>query len=167
LLLLDYVIENDLPEKPQATVLRGKVFTQLAAENTPVSRLKATGWAAKLAGGNSFESLAGGTVADAVLYGEIAQVARDGGFEGYQDAFTGSLNNILGMANVFPPAAGTITLVKAARRTTAINEALTQQLSALLDAMQTDPRSRNSRTISCRCLNWPDTVARGVNLRRS
>jgi len=141
LLLLDYVIENDLPDKAQATELRQKVFTQLAAENTPVSRLKATGWAAKLVGGNSFESLAGGTVADAVLYGEIAQVARDGGFEGYQDAFTGSLNNILGMANVFPPAAGTITLVKAARRTAAINEALTQQLNSLLDVMQADPKS--------------------------
>jgi hypothetical protein len=141
LLLLDYVIENDLPEKASATKLRGEVFTQLAAENTPVSRLKATGWAAKLVGGNSFESLAGGTVADAVLYGEIAQVARDGGFEGYQDAFIGTLNNILGMANVFPPAAGTITLVKAARRTGAINETLIPQLSSLLDLMQADPKS--------------------------
>ncbi len=141
LLLLDYVIENDLPEKAAATKLRGEVFTQLAGENTPVSRLKATGWAATLVGGNSFESLAGGTVADAVLYGDISQVARDGGFEGYQDAFTGSLNNILGMANVFPPAAGTITLVKAARRTGAINEPLTQQLSSLVELMQADPKS--------------------------
>jgi hypothetical protein len=141
LLLLDYVIENNLPDKAQATDLRQKVFTQLAAENTPVSRLKATGWAATMVGGNSFENLAGGTVADAVLYGEISQVARDGGFEGYQDAFTGSLNNILGMANVFPPAAGAITLVKAARRTGAINEALTQQLSSLVELMQADPKS--------------------------
>jgi hypothetical protein len=141
LLLLDYVIENDLPEKASAAKLRGEVFTQLAAEHTPVSRLKATGWAATLVGGNSFESLAGSTVADAVLYGDISQVARDGGFEGYQDAFTGELNNILGMANVFPPAAGAITLIKAARRTSAIDEALTQQLSSLLDLMQADPKS--------------------------
>ncbi len=141
LLLLDYVIENDLPEKEQATKLRSEVFTKLAKEDTPVSRLKATGWAEKLVGGGSFESLAGGTVADAVLYGEIAKVAQSGGFEGYQDAFTGSLNNILGMANVFPPAAGTITLVKAARRAGAINEALTQQLTDLLEAMQADPKS--------------------------
>ena len=141
LLLLDYVIENDLPEKAAATKLRGEGCTQLAGENTPVSRLKATGWAATLVGGNSFESLAGGTVADAVLYGDIAQVAREGGFEGYQDTFTSSLNNILGMANVFPPAAGTITLVKAARRTGAINEPLTQQLSSLVELMQADPKS--------------------------
>src|ERR1017187_140267 len=141
LLLLDYVIENDLPEKASAAKLRGEVFTQLAAEHTPVSRLKATGWAATLVGGKSFESMAGSTVADAVLYGDISQVARDGGFEGYQDAFTGELNNILGMANVFPPAAGAITLIKAARRTSAIDEALTQQLSSLLDLMQADPKS--------------------------
>jgi len=141
LLLLDYVIENDLPDKPQATKLRGEVFTQLSTENTPVSRLKATGWAAVLGGGNSFESLAGSTVADAVLYGDIAQVAREGGFEGYQDEFTGALNSILGMAIVFPPAEGTITLAKAARRTGAINESLLTQLRQMLAPMQADPKS--------------------------
>ena len=98
LLLMEYVIENDLPDKAQATDARQKIFAQLAVDNTPVSRLKATGWAAVLAGGNSFESLAGNTVADAVSYGEIAEVARQGGFEGYQDDFTDALNSILGMA---------------------------------------------------------------------
>ena len=50
LLLADYVIENDLPDKTAAAALRQKVFAQLASENTPVSRLRATGWAAVLAG---------------------------------------------------------------------------------------------------------------------
>ncbi len=43
LLLLDYVIENDLPDKEQAVSLRSQVFQKLADENTPVSKLKATG----------------------------------------------------------------------------------------------------------------------------
>src|SRR5579859_7979991 len=125
LLLLDYVVENDLPDKPRAVEARQKIFTQLATENTPASRLKATGWAAALAGGNSFESLAGATVADAALYGEIAEVAKQGGFEGAQDDFIASLNSIQPMATVFAPADGTIMLAKAARRAGAINESLT------------------------------------------
>jgi len=141
LLLLDYVIENDLPDKAKAIEGRQKVFAQLANENTPASRLKATGWAAALAGGNSFENLAGTTVADAALYGEIADVAKQGGFEGYQDDFTAALNSILGMANVFPPADGAIMLTKAARRAGAINESLTKQLRQMLGLMQADPKS--------------------------
>ncbi len=141
LLLMDYVIENDLPDKVQATEARQKTFAQLAVDNTPVSRLKATGWAAVLANGNSFDSLAGNTVADAVSYGDIAQVARQGGFEGYQDDFTEALNSILGMAQVFPPAESTIILTKAARRSGAINESLAKQLRQMLTLMQTDPKS--------------------------
>ncbi|HUJ72507.1 MAG TPA: hypothetical protein VLZ30_09690, partial [Verrucomicrobiae bacterium] len=141
LLLLDYTIENDLPDKAKAVESRQRVFAQLASENTPASRLKATGWAAALAGGNSFENLAGTTVADAALYGEIADVAKQGGFEGYQDDFTAALNNILGMANVFPPADGAIMLTKAARRAGAINESLTKQLRQMLGLMQADPKS--------------------------
>ena len=141
LLLMEYIVENNLPDKEQAIDSRQKIFAQLAADNTPVSRLKATGWAAALAGGGSFESLAGNTVADAVLYGEIADVARQGGFEGYQDDFIEALNNILGMANVFPPADSAILLAKAARRAGAINESLAKQLSQMLSLMQTDPKS--------------------------
>jgi hypothetical protein len=141
LLLLDYPIENDLPDKAKAVEGRQRVFTQLASENTPASRLKATGWAAALAGGNSFENLAGTTVADAALYGEIADVAKQGGFEGYQDDFTAALNSILGMANVFPPAEGAIMLAKAARRAGAINESLTKQLRQMLGLMEADPKS--------------------------
>lgn len=141
LLLMDYVIENDLPDKVQATDARQKIFAQLAVDNTPVSRLKAIGWAAVLANENSFESLAGNTVADAVSYGEIAEVARQGGFEGYQDDFTESLNSILGISKVLPPADSTIMLAKAARRAGAINEALAKQLRQMLTLIQTDPKS--------------------------
>ncbi|MGD0650371.1 MAG: hypothetical protein ABSA97_04400 [Verrucomicrobiia bacterium] len=141
LLLADYVIENDLTDRADAAALRQKVFAQLASENTPVSRLKATGWAAVLAGGNSFENLAGSTVADSVLYGDIANLARQGGFEGNQDAFITGLNNIRSMTEVFPPADGAIMLAKAARSAGALNESLTKQLSQMLSLMQADPKS--------------------------
>jgi hypothetical protein len=141
LLLLDYPIENNLPDKTGAMDARQKVFAQLASENTPASRLKAVGWSAVLAGGNSFENLAGTTVADAALYGEIAEVARQGGFEGNQDDFITALNSVGSMASVFPPAEGAITLAKAAHSAGAINESLTKQLRQMLGLMQADPKS--------------------------
>jgi hypothetical protein len=140
LLLLDYAIETDSPDKQTAVDSRQKVFAQLAGQNTPVSRLKATGWAAAL-GGNSFENLAGTTVADAAQYGDIAELARQGGLEGNQDGFIAALNGITSIENVFPPAQGTITLTKAAHLSGAINESLTVQLTQMLNLMQSDPKS--------------------------
>ncbi|HUI07976.1 MAG TPA: hypothetical protein VL486_13330 [Verrucomicrobiae bacterium] len=141
LLLLDYIVENNLPEKEAAVAARQKIFAQLGTETSPVFRLKASGWAAALANESSFDSLAGNTLADAALYGEIAELARQGSFDGSQDDFTAALNDIRGMTSVFPPAEGAITLAKAARRAGAINESLTKQLQQVLGLMQTDPKS--------------------------
>ena len=113
LLLLDYAIENDPAGKQDALDARQRIFAQLASQNTPTSRLKATGWAAEL-GGNSFENLAGTTVADAALYGDIAELSRQGGLQGNHDGFIAALDGVAGMASVFPPAEGAITLTKAA-----------------------------------------------------
>jgi hypothetical protein len=140
LLLLDYAIQHDVTEKQQALDDRQKVFARLASVNTPVSHLEATGWAAAL-GGNSFENLAGTTVADAALYGDIADLAKQGGLEGNQDGFITALNGIAGIDTVFPPAQGAITLTKAARVAGAINESLTMQLTQMLNLMQSDPKS--------------------------
>lgn len=140
LLLLDYAIESDSPDKQKAVEARQKIFAELASENTPFSRLKATGWAAAL-GGNSFENLAGTTVADAALYGDIADLAKQGGLDSKQDGFITALNGITGMDGVFPPAQGAITLTKAARLAGALNGSLTVQLTQMLNLMQSDPKS--------------------------
>jgi len=170
LLLLDYAIENDSGQKQKAVDARQRIFAQLASQNTPTSRLKATGWAAAL-GGNSFENLAGTTVADGALYGDIAELARQGGLEGNHDGFISALDGVAGMAGVFPPAEGAITLTKAARVAGAINDPLIVQLTPMLNNMQSDPRSgiavEKFREISCRCSNWPGTAAPGASLRRS
>jgi hypothetical protein len=140
LLLLDYVIQHDPSEKQRALDDRQKIFARLASENTPFSRLNATGWAAALSG-NSFENLAGTTVADAALYGDIAVLAKQGGLDGNQDGFATALNGITSIDSVFPPAQGAITLTKAAHLAGAINETLTVQLTQMLDLMQSDPKS--------------------------
>lgn len=141
LLLLNYITDHHLPDMAQAAEARQQIFAHLAADTSPVSRLKATGWAADLAGGNSFESLAGNTLADAVLYGEIAELARQSSFEGERDEFIAGLNNIRPMTSVFPAADGALTLAKAAYRAGAMNASLTRQLRQMLTLIQPDPKS--------------------------
>ena len=135
LLLLDYVIENDLPDKAAAATQRQLVFAKLAVDSTPANRIKATGWATALAGGNTFENLAGSTVADAVLYGDAGEI------EGNADEFVSALNAVRPMAAVFPPADGAIKLAKAAHVAGALNESLTKYVSQFLRVMQADPKS--------------------------
>lgn len=141
LLLLDYVIENDRADKAKAVTMREQIFQQLATDNSPVSRVRATGWAANSAGGNSFERLAGSTVADAVLYGEISELSRQGALDANPDDLVSDLGKISGMAAVFPPAEATITLAKAARRADAFNGPLTRQYRQLLTPMVAEPKS--------------------------
>jgi hypothetical protein len=144
LLLLDYVIENNRADQAKAVDWREKIFKQLGADSSPVSRIKATGWAASTTAANSFESLAGSTVADSVSSGEIAELARAGALDANPDNFISDLNKISSMATVFPMAETTITLAKAARRADAFNAPLTHQLSQLLQPMLADPKSSSS-----------------------
>lgn len=141
-LLLDYVIENDLPDRPQATALRKKLSAQAEADTSPAGRLRATGLTTSSgSGANSFGSLAGNSVADSVLYGDIADLAKQGALDSGADPLVSSLNKITGISVVFPPADGAIALVKAAKLGGAINESLTKQLSQMLTLMQADPKS--------------------------
>jgi hypothetical protein len=139
LLMLDYILENDLPGKADATNLRDTVLSQLAAKSG-VERLTGSGWANRTAD-SSFGSLGGATVADSVAFGEIADFVRQGAFEENQDEFIVAANNARGLATIFPPAENTLTLVKAARRAGALNEMLANHLRRLLGAIQRDPKS--------------------------
>ncbi|MCG3149734.1 MAG: hypothetical protein PCFJNLEI_03199 [Verrucomicrobiae bacterium] len=83
--------------------------------------------------GNSFENLAGGTVADGILAGTlttpVTQPADD------------LLEKLRPMTTVFPAAAGGIALTKAALEAGAINATLTKQFRNILTQIQAEPRS--------------------------
>lgn len=118
LLLLDYAVENNLPDKSRAAALREKLAAQLGSDTAPAA--------------DSFASLAGNSVADSVLYGEAPSKA---------DSLGNGLAGIRGMSGVFPPADATIKLVNAVNARGALNEALSRQLRQLLGLMQSDPKS--------------------------
>jgi hypothetical protein len=168
LLVLDYAGGN--------TELRQKIIAQLAGDSSAVARVRATGVSTLISGPSSYASLAGSSVADAVLYGEIADAARQGAFDAPPDAFITGLNQIGAMAAVFPPSAGAITLTKAAHRSGAMNESLTRQLTHVLTLIQPDPKGALSVEkfrenfmpvfeLAKRCRTWGEfqTILRQAN----
>ncbi len=118
LLLLDYAVDNNLPGKTGAEALRKKISAQLSTDIAPPA--------------DSFASLAGNSVADTVLYGDVT---------GKNDPLGTALGGIPGLSAVFPPADSTVKLIHAANNHGAINEALSRQLRQLLTTMVTDPKS--------------------------
>lgn len=138
-LVLDHILTGNQPDKTAAADLRQKIVGQLAADASPAARVAAMG--ATLTGNDGFESLARASVADVALYGEIAELARQGTLDATPDDFVTGLNGVRSLAGVFPPAEGALTLAKAARRTGALNVALTKQLQLMLGLMQADPKS--------------------------
>jgi len=167
LLLLDYSVATDSASQSEVLSLGHSVFSQMTADDSPAGRLKTTGWTTLSGGGNSFENLAAGTVADSVLYGDIAELSRQGAFDNKQDEFVTALNAVTGIADVFPPAGSAITLVKAARLTAAVNDLLSKQLRHVLSLVQSDPKSSPSVEkfkenfmpvfeLSRRCRTWTE-----------
>src|SRR2546429_466175 len=78
--------------------------------------------------GNSFENLAGSTVADSAVSGELPSSA--------DPMFTAALERMRPITTVFAPAEGAIALAKAAQP--AINPALLKQLNQTLAIIQSD-----------------------------
>jgi len=127
LFLADYVIEQNLPRRADALALRATLLGQ-------GSRLQVAGWSSWTAAGSQFENLAGNNVADSVLYGELADVAR-------QMPDEAEISKARPLAGLFPPADGALTLFKLAGKSGALNENLSRQLKHVLEVVGADPKS--------------------------
>jgi len=141
LLLLDCLIESNPLNQARVVALRQDRFTQMATDRDPVRRLQTAGWTSQASPGGAFASLAGSSLIDSLLYGQIADLVRHQSLLDTPDDFVTALGQVEPMAAVFPPAEGAITLIKAAKRTGALNDSLLQQLRQVLQLIQADPKS--------------------------
>lgn len=120
ILLAALVMLVQLPETPMGSP--AAQFQQLPDVRPP----------AALAAGSSYQSLAGSTIADLAMLGELPQQA--------EPEFAAALERIRPMSAVFAPAEAVIVLAKAAQRP-AINPALMKHLSQTLVMIENNPRS--------------------------
>jgi hypothetical protein len=140
-LLLDYMADRQLPDPSGIALLRQEYFDQIAARTTSAGRLMALGWTASPTGVNAYTSLAGGTIADAVMRGAAAGPGDAASADGPSAELHAALNQVKPIAAVFPPSVHAIALVRAAHVTGAINNLLSAQLLSVLTTVAAAPQS--------------------------
>ena len=75
--ILDYIIENDLPDKTGAMTLRNQYVAELEADKTPLGRIKSFGYGFITGKVDSWETMAGSGLGDFLMYGDIRDLVRE------------------------------------------------------------------------------------------
>lgn len=129
MMVLDYLIEQDMGDKAAALQLRTDCLRQLRQAGTPVGRLKAAGWGFVSGEVKNWESLAGSTLGDLVVYGDLRDLTREIVFENDTDEFVVVLSGLGVATTAFPPADPAVSLVKGLKKTASLGEPLVKQLT--------------------------------------
>lgn len=137
--LLDYIIENDLPDTPGARSLKENYLAIMQSDATPLGRVKSFGYGALTGKADSFESLAGSAVADLIVYGDIRDIVRELCFEDQADTFVVLLSGVGVATTIFPEAEPAITLLKVSKRTGALTEPMVKHISEALTYIKSAP----------------------------
>lgn len=138
--LLDYIIENNLPDAPGARSLKENYLAVMQRDATPLGRIKSFGYGALTGNVDSFESLAGSAVADLIVYGDIRDIVRELCFEDQADTFVVLLSGVGVATTLFPEAEPAITLLKVSKRTGSLTEPMIKHISEALTYIKSAPQ---------------------------
>jgi hypothetical protein len=146
LALLDYIIDNELPDTAAAVSQREAYLSELEARDSLFGRLSSAGRGALTGQVDSFESLGGAMVADLFVYGDIRDLVRETVFEAESDPFIVALSSAGLITTLFPPADPAVSAVKASRATGALSKPMTDQLRKALTFIKKNPDSPYAKT---------------------
>ncbi len=144
ILLLDYIVEQDMEDAPAARAQRDEWLVALAARDTALGRLKAFGWGALTGEVTSGAGMAGATVADFFVYGDVRDLVNQIVFEDDKDELIILLSAAGVATTAFPPADPAVSALKLARKSSALSEPLVLQLKKLIRVAQTSGASSAS-----------------------
>jgi hypothetical protein len=116
---------------------------EISDRNSTGGHLKAMGYAFITGEVNSFDELAGASVADFFIYGDIRDVSKELIFKESADPFILTLSSIGLLTTVFPPADPLVSILKSAQKSKSLPKALIGQLSQILK-----PLSKNLKNVS-------------------
>ena len=136
LVLLQQIIENDWPDKAAAKQLYDDYTRQLQERNSSIGRIKAFGTSFVTGEVNSFEELAGASLADFFVYGDIRDLTRELVFEDDKNNFIIALSALGLLTTAFPPADPIASLLKAAHKTGSLTEPMVKHLTKILTPLQ-------------------------------
>ena len=105
---------------------------EVQERKSATGKLKAFGYSFLTGKVNSFEELAGSSVADFFLYGDVRDLSRELVFENDTDTFIVTLSAAGVLTSIFPPADATVSILKSAKKSNALSSPLQQQLVKLI-----------------------------------
>jgi hypothetical protein len=128
LAILDYIIDNHLPDAPGAASGRDRFIAEMQKDQTPLGRIQTFGYGARPGKVVSFESLAGSALADFFVVGDLRDLIREGFFADKPDELIMTLSGVGIITTAFPLAEPAINLTKVAKRTGALTEPMQKYL---------------------------------------
>jgi hypothetical protein len=138
ILLLDYVIESEFPNAAVACGLRDEYLTTLHDNSTPAGQVKYFGHPVGEAPDDNYSGLAGLSVADYFVYGNLRGAFDETPKVNQADQFLSLLNGAgTASTSLFPPAEPALALLKAAKIQGALRASLVQQMTDVLTFIQT------------------------------
>ena len=136
LLLLNEIIKNDLPDKAAAQQLKNDYTEEMEKRNSALGRITAMGSSFVTGEVNSFEELAGASLADFFMYGDIRDLTKELIFEEDGNDFIIALSGLGLLTTVFPPADPLASVLKTSHKSGSLSDALIKQLKQVLSPLK-------------------------------
>jgi len=146
LVLLDYAIENQLPDASVAAHLREGYWAAMKVDRSVLGRLQSFGHDTVRAESDWFDSLGGTTLADAVAYSGLRDIASAMAQQASPDEFVQLLREAREIPALFPPAEPVVSLIIIARMTGVIRPPLAEQWTSVIRYIRTSPDSSQALT---------------------
>ena len=125
---LKIIIDQNLPDSAAAQQQYDEWLEEIAKRNSALGKVKAFGMAFVTGEVKSFEELAGSSLADFFIYGDVRDLTRELVFSDNSDKLIITLSSVGLLTSIFPPAEPASSLLKTAYKT----GSLTGEMRSLL-----------------------------------
>jgi len=137
ILLLDYIIEQGMPDAPSALSQQNEWLETIAARKSALGKLQAVGWGALSGKVDSMEAFTGAALTDLIVIGDIRDLFVELVLEDDTDELIVLLSTVGIVTTVFPPGEGVVIFLKAAKKSNALSGPLVAQLKRVLEIAKT------------------------------
>ena len=139
---LEYSISNGLPDAAACNFLRNKYLKAEEIRSSAIGRLFSVGRGFITGNVDGIESFGGAVVSDIILYGDLRDIAKELFINEQTDPFILLLSTAGTATTLFPPADGTLSLIKIAKKTNSLAKPLQKNLeSAITLALKSRSKS--------------------------
>lgn len=138
ILLLDYIVDQGMGDTPAARAQRNEWIAELEARDSALGQLKAFGWGAVTGRVDSGAGMAGATLADFFVYGDLRDLVNQIVFEDDKDELIILLSGVGVITTAFPPADPAVSFLKLARKSAALSEPLVRQMTTILKVVKAE-----------------------------